>query len=228
MKTKRRYSDDELVTRCNQVELRADENGETGHIQGYAILFNQETVIHDWWGDYREVISPTALANADLSDVRLFINHDNRNFTLARSKNGNGTMTFRIDETGLWIDATLDLRDNYVSKTLYSAVSRGDMDGFSFAFRIRSHEWTDVSNEEARQGKLPLNTITDISIVHEVSVVNFPAYKQTEAMARSEESQSEETDSIYRSYVEARRALEETKDKSELELLKAKARALLI
>lgn len=225
--SKKRYADNELITRCNPAELRAEmQEGGIGHIEGYAILFNQETTIHDWWGDYREIIDPNALSNTDLTDVRLFLNHDNKNFTLARSKNGNGTMTFRIDDVGFFISANLDVDNNFVSKALYSAVDRGDMSGFSFAFRIRSHEWTDISAEERRQGKLPLDRITDISIVHEVSVVNFPAYKQTEAKARSEE-QSEETDSFYRSYVEAVRAVEETAV-SELELAKAKARALMI
>lgn len=226
---KHRFSDDELIVRCSDSEMRAETTDGSYRIEGYPILFEEETVIHSWWGDYREIIDRSALNNTDLTDVRLFINHDNDNFTLARSKNGKGTMQFRVDDKGLWISAEVDAENNYVAKALYSAVERGDMSGFSFAFRVRSHEWTDISNEERAQGKLPLDRITDISIVHEVSVVNFPAYKQTEAMARSEGKGSEETDPTYRSYVEAMRALEETDAKNmELELAKLKARAMYI
>lgn len=215
-----KHKDEQLITRYVHVEVRA-EDGTEGRITGYPIVFEQETTIHDWWDDYREIIDRHALDNTDLSDVRLFMNHDTNMVTLARSKNGKGTMTLTIDDHGLRMDADLDIEGNSEAKNLYSAIKRGDMDGMSFMFRVRKQEWSDLDNKS----ELPLKRIKDISIVHEVSVVNFPAYKQTEVNARSE--QSEETDETYRSYVEAKRALEET-NASELELMKLKARAMSI
>lgn len=218
--SKPKHKDEQLINRCVQVEIRA-EDGIEGRIVGYPIVFEQETVIHDWWEDYREIIDRHALDNTDLSDVRLFMNHDTNMVTLARSKNGNGTMTLTIDDHGLRMEADLDIEGNSEAKNLYSAVKRGDMDGMSFMFRVRKQEWSDLD----KQSELPLKRIKDISIVHEVSVVNFPAYKQSEVSARSE--QSEETDDAYRSYVEAKKLLEEASD-SALELAKLKARAMCI
>lgn len=216
----KKHKDEQLITRYIQAEVRAEE-GTEGRISGYPIVFDQETTIYDWWDSYREIIDRHALDNTDLSDVRLFVNHDTNMLTLARSKNGKGTMTLTIDDHGLRMDAELDIEGNTEARNLYSAIKRGDMEGMSFAFRIRKQEWSDLDSKDT----LPLRTIKDISIVHEVSVVNFPAYKQTEVNARSE--RSEETDETYRSYVEAKKALEET-SASALELAKLKARAMSI
>lgn len=204
----------ELVTRCYQLELRAD-NDKTGHISGVPIVFGKATRIRDWVGEYEEIIDSKALDNADLKDVRLFVNHDINKITLARSKNGKGTMKLEVKEDGLHMEADLDTENNSEARALHSAISRGDMDGMSFMFEIRGDKWDGLDTD------LPKRTITDIRIVHEVSVVNFPAYADTVVSARS----SEETATSV--LEEARKAyLEETKrtkkDALELEKLKYK------
>lgn len=191
----------ELVTRNYTATFRAVENEEEGSIiEGTPIVFNQDTKMQDWAGEYIERIDPHALDNADLKDIRLFVNHDINKIALARTKNGRGTMSFNIDSEGLHIKATLDTENNQEARSLYSAVKRGDMDGMSFMFRIKSQEWLNVDSE------LPTRVIKEISIVHEVSVVNFPAYQQTSVDARS----SEETE--FSPLAEARKALSEETD----------------
>lgn len=192
----------ELTTRAYSVELRADEENK-GIIEGMPIVFNSGTIIKDWLGDFEEIIDRHALDNADLKDVCLLVNHDFHKIPLARSKNGKGTMSFSIEDDGVHIRAELDIVNNSEARSLYSAVSRGDITGMSFAFRISKEEWTNVDSDR------PTRIIKEISIVHEVSCVNYPAYPQTSVNARS----GEETPYS---------PLKEIKEKREIELEKAR------
>lgn len=222
MSNKRKHSNNELVTRAYVAEFRAaEEESEKGVIEGTPIVFNQRTRIYDWAGEYDEIIERGALEGADLKDVRLFVNHDFNKIALARSKNGNenSTMSFNIDDDGLHMKAQLDTENNAEARALYSAIKRGDMDGMSFAFRIKDDEWKDIDSD------LPTRIIKRISIVHEVSVVNFPAYQGTSISARSE---GEETP--YSALEEARKAhAEETAKRTskELEIEKLKNENLI-
>ncbi len=216
----RKQSQNELVTRQYTATFRTVEDSENESIiEGIPIVFNQNTKLQDWAGEYYERIDPHALDNADLKDIRLFINHDTNKIALARTKNGKGTMSFNIDEEGLHIKAVLDTENNQEARSLYSAIKRGDMDGMSFMFRIKSQEWLDLDTD------CPTRVIKEISIVHEVSVVNFPAYPQTSIDARDN---SEETE--YSPLAEARKALSEetdTRSKELLEIEKMKNQNLL-
>ena len=93
---------DKLTTRSYNLELRADEN-EQGVIEGVPIVFGKETIINDCFGQYKEIIDRSALDKTDLKDVRLFENHDTDKITLARSKNGKGTMSLEVKEDGVHI-----------------------------------------------------------------------------------------------------------------------------
>ena len=205
----RKHSNEELVTRSYLAEFKAIE-GEVGVIEGTPIVFNQDTVIRDWAGEFVERIDPNALATTDMKDVRLFVNHDMSKIALARSKNGNGTMSFTVDDSGVHMRAILDIENNSEAKALYGAIQRGDLDGMSFGFRVRGQEWKDLESER------PTRIITDISIIHEVSAVNFPAYQQTSISARS----TEEAD--YSPLVEAREKRAEETAKIEIEMEKLK------
>lgn len=194
---KRKHSGEELITRAYTAIFRASEDeSERGVIEGTPIVFEQDTKIADFCGEFIERIDKNALKGADMKDVRLFVNHDTNKIALARSKNGNenSTMSFTIDDEGVHMRAVLDIDNNAEARALYSAIKRGDMDGMSFMFRIKTQEWKNIDSD------LPTRVIREISIVHEVSVVNFPAYPQTSVNARS----SEEAD--YSPLAEAREA----------------------
>lgn len=175
----KKHVNEELVTRAYEAAFDVLEE-EKGVIIGTPIVFNRATRILDWDGEFNEIIAPSALDKADMRDVRLFVNHDLGQIALARSKNGNAnsTMSFTIDGEGVHMRAKLDIENNAEARALYSAIQRGDVDGMSFGFRVRNQEWSDVN------AKIPTRTITDISIVHEVSVVNYPAYPQTSVSTR--------------------------------------------
>lgn len=200
MPKNKKFSQNELVTRNYVATFRTVDDDGGSIIEGTPIVFNQDTKMCDWAGEYIERIDPHALDNSDLKDIRLFVNHDTSKIALARTKNGRGTMNFTVDDEGLHIKANLDTENNQEARSLYSAIQRGDMDGMSFMFRIKSQEWLDIDSE------LPTRIIKEISIVHEVSVVNFPAYPQTSINARSNSGETE-----YSPLAEARKALEETR-----------------
>lgn len=208
----KKYSQNELCTRSYHVaELRAgEEEEERGVVYGVPIVFNQDTVIRDWAGEFIERISPEAFNNTDMKDVRFFVNHDTSGVTLARTKNGKGTMSLEVGKDGVHMRAVLDIDNNPRAAEVYSAIKRGDMDGMSFMFRVRGEEWEDLESER------PIRNITDISIVHEVSVVNFPAYQGTSISARS----AEETE--YSPLAEARAKRSEETENGVLEMERLK------
>lgn len=207
-----KFNEDKLTRRNYTLELRASDSEATdGVIEGVPIVFNSQTLIRDRDGEFYETIERTALDNCNMKDVLLFVNHDTQKIALARSKNGKGTMSFQVKEDGLHFRAQLDIENNAEARSLYSAIKRGDMDGMSFMFRVKKDEWRDVESDT------PKRIIKDISIVHELSVVNYPAYSSTSVSARDKE----ETESIL---AEARKQFKEIKktDKGEIELEKTK------
>ena len=162
-------------------ELRAEENeaGEA-HLEGYPIVFNQETVIG---GICREVIEPEAVDESMLRDVALMVGHDFGMIPLAHSRrnNENSTMRLGIDEHGVAMRAALDVANNPKAKEAYSAVKRGDLSGMSFAFTVDQERWEDLDTD------MPLRRITKFGKIFEVSLVAFPAYPGTSVQAASED-----------------------------------------
>ena len=166
----------------------ADEEN-TGHIvEGLAAVYEQETRIADMFGEFVEVIRSGAFEETDFSDVRLLVNHDFNGIALARSRRNNksdkpNTMQLTVDKKGVNIKADLDTENNEQARALYSAISRGDMDGMSFCFF--------VSEENQRWSKrdgIDFREILKVDKVIEVSAVNFPAYGGTNINSRSLES----------------------------------------
>lgn len=147
------------------------------NVEGHAAVFNQTTNIGGW---FNEVIERGAFDNCDFSDVSFFVNHNIESIPLARSRkfNGNSTMELEVDEIGLYIRANLDIENNTEAKTVHSSISRGDIDGMSFAFRIKEQTWENLDSD------MPTRRIQKIAKVFEVSAVNNPAYVDTDISAR--------------------------------------------
>ena len=157
-------------------EVRAEDTDRGHTITGRPIVFGQMTDL----GWYDEVIERGALDETDLKDVRLLVNHNVDMIPLARSRNNteNSTMRLMPDENGLGIRADLDTENNADAKSLFSAVSRGDIDGMSFMFTVEKDSWDDADSDH------PTRHILSIRRVFEVSAVNFPAYSRTSIQAR--------------------------------------------
>lgn len=197
----------EKILRAFALDLKTDEHGT---VEGYATVFNQRTNIA---GMFDEQIDSKAFDGADLTDVVLLVNHDISRLALARSRRNtsNSTLQLSVDSKGLKIKAVLDVDNNTEAKNLYSAISRGDIDGMSFMFSVSDEKWENLREE------VPLRTITKINKVYEVSAVNFPAYKGTEIYAKSSEPLANEKTAL-----ENARSVIKSQD-AELALAKEKA-----
>ena len=170
----------EIICRSVPIDLQpVNIKPVEGIIEGYPIVFNQRTTIGDY---FLEEIDPHALDDADLSDIKFLVNHNDQMIPLARHRRGKrSTMDINIDNIGLGIKPQLDIENNHTAKELCSAVERGDIEDMSFAFGIlvTGEEWYDLDKP------LPLRRITKIGKVFEVSAVNDGAYPQTSISARS-------------------------------------------
>lgn len=191
----------ELESRAYEFEVRAEEDERGSLIVGRPIVYNSRTDI----GWFDEQIEQGALDKTDLTDVRFLVNHDTSKIPLARSRrnNGNSTMQLSVDEAGMEIKVWLDTENNAEAKSLYSAVTRGDITGMSFMFSVNDEEWEDLESDH------PFRRIKSIASVVEVSAVTFPAYSATEIYARSLEALEN-----------ARAALENAKSENRAEALK--------
>ena len=164
--------------RAFDFEVRADKNEEHGNfLSGTPIVYNERTDL----GWYDEIIEDDALAETDLRDVRFLVNHNTDMIPLARSRNNNENSTMQMSVvagSGMDIRVDLDTENNAEAKSLYSAVSRGDISGMSFMFTVDKDSWEDLESEH------PTRRITSIGKVFEVSAVTFPAYEATSITAR--------------------------------------------
>ena len=196
------------------VEFRASEEEGKMILEGYPVVFNQETLIGDEeWGWY-EVIDKKALDEADLSDVPLKYNHGDSKGILARTRNGSLKLT--VDNKGLKMRAELiDTTDNV---DIYKCVKSGLLDKMSFAFNVIEDE------VEQKTGETPKRTITKIGRLFDVAVVDLPAYDQTSIYARSKEIVGERLRILQPSLENDEATLENVEDRSseELELEKLK------
>ena len=182
---------DYFLQRGFVAEFRAagEDDDKKGHVvEGLAAVYEQETRIADCFGEFVEIIRKGAFDECDFSDVRLLVNHDFNGIALARSRRNNksdkpNTMQLTVDENGVNIKADLDTENNEQARALYSAISRGDMDGMSFCFYVDEdgQRWSKENGVERRE-------ILKVNKVIEVSAVNFPAYAGTNIDARSLDS----------------------------------------
>lgn len=205
----------ELERRSYSFEVRAEEKDGAKIITGRPVVYNSRTNI----GLFDEVMDMGALDGADLTDVRFLINHNTSMIPVARSRrnNGNSTMQLSVDQQGLNLDwVKLDTENNSDSRSLYSAVQRGDITGMSFMFSVDDEEWENLESEH------PTRHIRKIGSVVEVSAVTFPAYESTEIYARSKEA----LDNARSALESARQQRAKSLESDDIELLKEKTKIL--
>lgn len=157
----------ETRTLSRRLEFRAGDSGTT--VAGYAAVFDAPADIGGW---FTEVVAPGAFAEALGGDVRALIDHDTGR-VIGRSTAG--TLRLNEDATGLAVE--IDLPDTTDGRDIATLISRGDVTGMSFGFEVTKQAWDETVDP-------PLRTIMAV-VLHEVSVVAFPAYDDTSIALRS-------------------------------------------
>lgn len=159
-------------------EVRATQTDpEKMSIEGYAIVFDESTELYD----YTEIIERGALDNCDMRDVCLKYNHEDTYLIMARTRNK--SLQLEVDDHGLKIYA--ELIDTVSNRDIYKSIQAGLLDKMSFAFVVSDATWDIVDGKDVRR-------ITGISKLFDVSVVDVPAYDQTEVYTRSKNAVEEE------------------------------------
>lgn len=206
-----------LITRDYLSTFETREEGDLGIIEGRPVVFNERTDL----GYFDEIIDRGALANTDMHDVRLCLNHDT-SYVYARSRNNNenSTMQIGVDDMGMYFRASLDVKNSPKAQDYYAAVRRGDIDKMSFMFIIGEYKWAELDSDH------PIRTILAIERIVEISAVTFPAYDGTSISARYKESLENDRQALE----SAKAVLESAKRSldSDLELEKAKALAKIL
>lgn len=170
----------EIERRVLQVQIRATGDSDKPMIEGDAAVFNQETVIGEW---FREMILPGAFKRvlSEKPDVIAAYNHD-WNIVLGRTTAG--TLSLEETDDALRYTAEINPKDPE-AVGVYERIKRGDVSQASFAFTVRKEEWT----SPAHRGELSLRTIIEVEQLYDVGPVTFGAYPQASAQARSKASE---------------------------------------
>lgn len=156
-----------IENRLSDVSFK-EEDEQKMVLEGYAIVFDQETLIGDKEKGFIESIDRNALKNANMKDVPMKYNHNDSFLIIARTRNNSLRLT--VDDIGLKVRA--ELIDTDSNKDIYKMVKAGLLDKMSFAFTVSSQKID-------RSGDIPKRTITGIDRLYDVSIVDLPAYDQT-------------------------------------------------
>ena len=97
-------------------------------------------------------------------------------------------MQLSIDDHGLKIYA--ELIDTQSNRDIYKSIQAGLLDKMSFAIIVEDANWDTVDGVDIRH-------IKKIAKLFDVSVVDVPAYEQTEVYARSKEAVDKEQEAYH-------------------------------
>ena len=156
--------------RISEIRALEDNKDEKMIIEGYAAVFERETDL----GWCKEILDKQAFSNCDMQDCVLKYNHNDNCLILARTRNK--SLQLIVDDKGLKIRA--ELIDTTNNRDIYKMIKAGLLDKMSFAFNVRRQEWN--YDTDTRR-------ILEIDKLFDVSVVDIPAYDDTEVYARNKE-----------------------------------------
>lgn len=199
---------------ASQLRLREiDGKEESRTITGYAILFDVPSapLYEDEDEVICEVIAPEAvsLELLDKSDIKMTMFHD-RQLLLARSKNGSGTLSYGIDDKGVYFE--FEAPDTADGDKAIELVKRGDIAGCSFAFSTRYYDRAFVEESVVHGDKVEVTyRVKVITGIYDFTLAADPAYPDTSVEAREivdalHQRQQREKEKFEKQIAEMRRA----------------------
>lgn len=172
---------------ASQLRLREiDGQEESRTITGYAILFDTPSapLYEDEEEVIREVIAPEAVSKEllDKSDIKMTMFHD-RQLLLARSNKGSGTLSYGIDDKGVYFE--FEAPDTADGDKAIELVKRGDIAGCSFAFSTRYYDRAFVEESVVHGDKVEVTyRVKVITGIYDFTLAADPAYPDTSVEAR--------------------------------------------
>jgi HK97 family phage prohead protease len=161
--------DKEIRSLTQTIEVRSDEDEQSNAITGYALKFNRWS---EDLGGFKEIISPEALNGTDMSDVRALIDHNSSSII---GRTTAGSLSLEVDDIGLKFRC--EMPNTTYAKDLMENLRNGNINQCSFAFSV------DDDGDEFRYDEntdMFSRTIKKIRQLFDVSVVTYPAYRDTD------------------------------------------------
>lgn len=166
-------------------ELGAPKIGEGRTIEGYAVVFGQESrVMYDKEKRraFVEVIERGAITEELLrnSDIKAVLEH-NKQRLLARHFRGAGSLTLELDDYGL--KYRFDAPNTVDGDFAVEMIRRGDIFGSSFAYFVNDKDKSKVTY--SMKDGLLTRTVHKIDRITDISPVSDPAFFGTDVTVRS-------------------------------------------
>lgn len=176
------------------LEIRQTEGeSEKRTITGSIKYDSESQVMRDWYGDeFVEVIAPGAFSEfmRENNTISLWCHRTDQ--ILGNTKSG----TLRLFDGAAELRFELDLPNSSWGNDAYESIQRGDVDGVSFGFNIRTNgdRWSKIE----RDGKQLYKRTVLNATLPEISMTPFAAYPENEVSVRSlEEFKAEEKRSLH-------------------------------
>lgn len=181
-----------LLHTVTDLRVREANEGEAESrtITGYAILFGVPSApLYDYDDEEaREVIAPGAVTKEllDGCDIKFTMFHD-RQLILARSKNGAGTLSYGVDDKGVYFE--FEAPKTADGDKALELVRRGDISGCSFMFTTHYYDNAYVTRDVQRvDGKTIITyTVNVITGIYDFTLAADPAYPDTSCEAEARE-----------------------------------------
>lgn len=182
-------------------ELGTPKVGEGRTIEGYAVVFGQESrVMYDREKQraFVEVIERGAITEEMLRDcdVKALLEH-NKQRLLARYNRGVGSLTLELDDYGL--KYRFDAPNTVDGDFAVEMIKRGDIYGSSFAYFANDKDKSKVSY--SMKDGLLTRTVHRIDRITDISPVSDPAFFGTDVTVRSMDDMIAELSGDNREYL---------------------------
>jgi len=198
------------LRRATPFALRAAEDGEDGDgltLDGYAAVFNRETIIDSWEGRFKERIAPGAMKRSFKETPPIVqFNHGHDSMFGSLPIASVESVREEVDpvlapEGGAHIIARM--HDNWFVQPIRDAIASGSVNGMSFRFSVLQEDWHDAAGkkitdeedlrtqlrrtwmEEVPDEELLVRTLRQLK-VPELGPVVWPAYSDTSVGVRSQ------------------------------------------
>lgn len=155
--------------RSSTVDFQTRNDQEQPMVSGYFVRFDDEYCFSP---DMSERIDPHAFDETLGNDIKALYDHDT---SKVLGRTGNGTLTLRVDDKGVWGDLLINPNDSE-AMSIYSKIVRQDVSGASFGFQILDQE--PITRSDGGTQWL----VKKVDLI-ETTITAFPAYSATHISA---------------------------------------------